>query len=230
MNIKIIEQSVELPLSRETVDDMVYAAERMGRLCYRSEPKGEPTEFLSRIIGRGHESVIEHISISAMFITDRAATHQLIRHRHASYSQESQRYVNYNKGDTIEFIRPQFMTEPDVVDKALDNYQGKAADYFLTEVLCLANTYEDLINKGLPPEEARGILPNCTATRIGVTANLREWRHIFRLRLDPHAQSQIRALMLATRKAMEEKYGLDWVFQDIPSSTNRVNCNAVIRS
>lgn len=213
MNLELIDQSVELPLNKETVEDMVYAAERMGRLCYRSEPVGEPRAFLTRIIGRGHESVIEHINISAIFITDRATTHQLVRHRPASYSQESQRYVNYHKKDSIEFIRPQFMGSESTTTPAL----------FMTELSRAAGAYQNLIKCGLPPEEARGVLPNCTATRIGVTANLRQWRHIFHMRLDPHAQPQIRALMLAARKAMEDKYDLTWAFQDIPSSLNRIN-------
>lgn len=101
MNVLWINQEVTLPLTKSEIDKQVEAAEIMGRVCYKSEPKGDPIAFLSRIINRGHESVIEHINIPAVLSTDRAVTHQLVRHRHMSVSMESQRFVNYSRKGII---------------------------------------------------------------------------------------------------------------------------------
>lgn len=440
MNVLWINQEVTLPLTKSEIDKQVEAAEIMGRVCYKSEPKGDPIAFLSRIINRGHESVIEHINIPAVLSTDRAVTHQLVRHRHGSFclagdtkvrtyrgwrtleqlyklepgprthlkarcmdedtkelflnqvkdifysgkqdvyrvktamgyeikatlkhrfltlggwkrledivsgdkvyvngipaykskdwlkkhyhelneshremanlcgcshhtirtwvrklglakplgswsigvappnkgrtkedyepmrrtsqkmlghhhrnlkvaipdrilsieyvgqedtydlamatephnfvangfivhnSQESQRYVNYDRKGIICFVRPQFFNDEKVDPKTIEEFKDTCQN--------LAEKYVELVQGGLPPEEARGLLPNCTATVIGVTANLREWRHIFRMRLDGAAQPQIRALLLALRQRMELKYDLAWAFKDIPVDTNRLH-------
>lgn len=214
MKVEWINQEICLPLSEDIVNELVSIAEHMGRICYRSESKGDPIEFLSRIISSGHESVIEHISIPAVFVTDRAVTHQLVRHRHLSISQESQRYVNYDKEGIIRLVKPQFFGDPESPVSMIDSFKRVSE--------CLANSYAKAIANGIPPEEARSILPNCTATRIGVTANLREWRHIFRIRLHGSAQPQIRALLLGLRSQMEVKYGLEWAFKDLPRDLNRI--------
>lgn len=215
MNVLWINQEVTLPLTKSVIDKQVEAAEIMGRVCYKSEPKGDPIAFLSRIINRGHESVIEHINIPAVLSTDRAVTHQLVRHRHMSVSMESQRFVNYSRKGIICFVRPQFFSDEKVDPKTIEEFKNTCQN--------LAEKYVELVQGGLPPEEARGLLPNCTATVIGVTANLREWRHIFRMRLDGAAQPQIRALLLALRQKMELKYDLAWAFKDIPVDTNRLH-------
>lgn len=215
MNVLWINQEVTLPLTKSVIDKQVEAAEIMGRICYKSEPKGDPIAFLSRIINRGHESVIEHINIPAVLSTDRAVTHQLVRHRHAVFSQESQRFVNYSRKGIICFVRPQFFSDEKVDPKTIEEFKNTCQN--------LAEKYVELVQGGLPPEEARGLLPNCTATVIGVTANLREWRHIFRMRLDGAAQPQIRALLLALRQKMELKYDLAWAFKDIPVNANRLH-------
>lgn len=189
MNVLWINQEVTLPLTKSEIDKQVEAAEIMGRVCYKSEPKGDPIAFLSRIINRGHESVIEHINIPAVLSTDRAVTHQL--------------------------VRPQFFSDETVDPKTIEEFKDTCQN--------LAEKYVELVQGGLLPEEARGLLPNCTATVIGVTANLREWRHIFRMRLDGAAQPQIRALLLALRQKMEMKYDLAWAFKDIPVNANRLH-------
>lgn len=130
-------------------------------------------------------------------------------------SQESQRYVNYDRKGIICFVRPQFFSDEKVDPKTIEEFKNTCQN--------LAEKYVELVQGGLPPEEARGLLPNCTATVIGVTANLREWRHIFRMRLDGAAQPQIRALLLALRQKMEMKYDLAWAFKDIPVNANRLH-------
>lgn len=220
MDIEWIDQQVRLPLSKETVSEAISMAEEAGRTCYKSEPKGDPVAFLSKILHRGHESVLEHINISAVLTTDRSVTHQLVRHRHCAFSMESQRYVNYNKKGLIQLVKPQFFGDPSTPSTVVRLFKGKC--------LSLVCTYEELIDEdGLPPEEARGILPNCTATTIAMTANLREWRHIFRMRLDGAAQPQIRSLFTTLKIAMSYKYGLSWAFEDIPHCPNRIHNSAI---
>ena len=220
MDIEWIDQQVRLPLSKGTVFEAISMAEEAGRTCYKSEPKGDPVAFLSKILCRGHESVLAHINLSAVLTTDRSVTHQLVRHRHCAFSMESQRYVNYNKKGIIQLVKPQFFGDPSTPSTVVRLFKGKC--------LSLVCTYEELIDEdGLPPEEARGILPNCTATTIAMTANLREWRHIFRMRLDGAAQPQIRSLFTTLKIAMSYKYGLSWAFKDIPHCPNRIHNSAI---
>ena len=133
---------------------------------------------------------------------------------------ESQRYVNYNKKGIIQLVKPQFFGDPSTPSTVVRLFKGKC--------LSLVYTYAELISEeGLPPEEARGLLPNCTATTIAMTANLREWRHIFRMRLDGAAQPQIRSLFTTLKIAMSYKYGLSWAFEDIPHCPNRIHNSAI---
>lgn len=166
--------------------DAEAAIERAARTCYRSEPKGRPDDFVRMLIRLGHESQIEHASASLRLVTDRGTTHCLVRHRLASYGQESTHYIDYSKdrhGGGITFIWPMGL-------RSICNLPWKA--------LCehAEAAYLSLINAGHPPEVAKSVLPNCTKTEIVATANLREWRHIMRLRgPGSHAQANMRALM-----------------------------------
>jgi len=157
--------------------------ERAGRSCYRSEPSGEPGRFLKARIREGHESIIEHASITFEISgISRACSHQLVRHRIASYSQESQRYVDMSA--------PEFVVPPSVAD----NVQALAIwDGFMSQV---ADTYHRLRELGVRKEDARFVLPNASATRIVVTMNFRSLRHFFSVRCETAAQWEIRALAL----------------------------------
>ncbi len=165
--------------------------ERAGRTCYRSEDRITPDSapaFIRRILNSGHHSVIEHISITVKFICDRGVTHELVRHRLASYSQESTRYANYSKdrfGKEITVIKPPFWPEDSPV-------YGQ-----WSEAMKAAEThYMRLIEMGAMPQEARTVLPNSLKTEIVMTCNIREWRHVFGLRCTPPAHPQIREIML----------------------------------
>ena len=163
--------------------DLLQDIERIGRVCYKSEHRitsSSAAPFVRSIIERGHESVLEHISITVRFVTDRAIANELVRHRIAAYSQESTRYCNYK--DKIEFIYPK-----DVSDKQLQLIMETCA--------CAATTYQALIADGATPEVARDVLPLCTKTELIATYNLREWRHILRLRTDKAAHPKMRELM-----------------------------------
>ncbi len=157
--------------------------EHAGRACYRSEPRGQPAKFLRARIREGHESIVEHASVTFEISgISRACSHQLVRHRIASYSQESQRYVDMSA--------PEFVVPPTVVG----NPEAQAVWHeFMSRVV---DTYRRLREQGVRKEDARFVLPNATATRIIVTMNFRSLRHFFSVRCEPAAQWEIRALAL----------------------------------
>jgi len=205
--MKIIEPSVEL------VDDFDAVAimkkiEWAGRVCYKSEGniKDDSAEkFIRGIIKRGHESVIEHAAISFKIICDRGITHELVRHRIASYSQESSRYCDYSAGKfggELTFIKPCFWSEDD------ENFQ-----LWKETMTQLEKNYLAMRALGAKPEEARSILPNSLKTEIFVTMNLRELRHFLKLRTAPAAHPQMRQIALKIFKILVEK--LPAVFDDI---------------
>ena len=155
--------------------------EHAGRVCYRSRGQGQPGRFLQNRIREGHESIIEHASATfEIGGISRACSHQLVRHRLASYSQESQRYVDMSG--------PEFVVPPGVAE----NPAARAVwDRFMADV---AETYRQLRSHGVRKEDARFILPNAAATRVVVSMNYRSLRHFFSVRCDPAAQWEIRAL------------------------------------
>lgn len=191
--------------------------ELAGRTCYKSEDNITPDSaknFIQMILKRGHESVIEHVSASVKFITNRGVTHELVRHRLCAFSQESTRYVNYN-GHGIEFIKPVWCN--DSITGLYENAVFPNADDLEWEWLMAIKKSEDsynlLVEFGWRPEQAREVLPNSLKTEIVVTANLREWRHIFKLRTSKAAHPQIRELMLGCLKGFKAEIPV--VFNDI---------------
>ena len=161
--------------------------------------------FIARIVKSGHESVIEHASATVRFVCDRGVTHELVRHRLASYSQESTRYANYAQdrfGSEITVIRPCFWREG-------------SPEYaiWLAAMESAERTYLALVQAGAKPQEARSVLPNSLKTEIVMTANMREWRHVFRLRCDAPAHPQIREVMLPLLGEFHER--LPVLFTDL---------------
>lgn len=182
--MKIIEPYVEI-LTPIDQDAILKHLEACGRTCYKSEDRitpGSAEKFVRMLIRNGHESVLEHCSITVRFVTDRGVSHELVRHRLASYSQESTRYCNYSGEITV--IRPPFF----------DPERGK---YRLWKNLCeeCEEAYQALIAAGSTPQEARAVLPNSLKTEIVMTANIREWRTVLRQRTSPAAHPQIRQVM-----------------------------------
>ena len=206
--MKIIKQSHNI-LDDINEVEILKRIEKIARVCYKSE--GNTTEnscfkFVKMLVDKGHHAMLEHCSLSVKFITDRGISHELIRHRLASYAQESTRYVNYGKSG-IEIIKPVFTHSE--FDSTLDEVwceQMSEAEF----------TYNQMIEAGFPPQDARSVLPNSTKTEIVVTANLREWRHIFALRAvgttgKPHPQ--MRALMIPLLQEFKAKIPV--VFDDL---------------
>lgn len=173
--------------------------ERAGRVCYKSEDKITPESsvgFVRGLIKRGHESVLEHAHMTVLFIVDRGVSHELVRHRLASFSQESTRFVNYyNKG--IEFIAPSGF-ENEACGSELWRDAMKRCEFI----------YTALIANGYPPEDARSVLPNALKTEVVMTANLREWRHVFRMRLKGVAGRPHPDMRFVMRDAWEQAKAL----------------------
>lgn len=198
--MKIVNQTATLDTATDPLDAM-RRIERAGRVCYKSEDRITPhsyKNFIPMLLERGHESVLEHAYVTFHIITDRAIANELVRHRIASYSQESTRYVRYLQD--IEFIEPSGLSE------------GQAISFTL---LCRAaeGTYHDMLKRGASPQQARSVLPLCTKTELYMTANLREWRHIFKLRCSHRAHPDMRALMLKCLDTLAETY--PEVFKDL---------------
>lgn len=201
----IIQRPAVEVLRADSYGEMLRQIERIGRVCYKSEDKiGEGTaeKFIRGIIRRGHESVIEHESITVKFICDRGVTHEIVRHRIASYSQESTRYCNYVKekfGGQIACID---LTTGFCYDLNNETDRQKY-DVWQKAMESAEQSYFRLIELGATPQEARSVLPNSLKTELVVTMNLREWRHFFRLRADAAAHPQCRevAVMLLERFA-----------------------------
>lgn len=205
--MKIIMPSVEV-MTAVDGDAVLKHIERCGRTCYKSEGRitDDSTEgFVRRIIKRGHEAVLEHESVSLKFVCDRGVSHEIVRHRLASYCQESTRYCNYSKGEfgaEITVIKPCYL---------LEGTNG----YWIWKEACESaeQGYFNLLNYGCTPQEARSVLPNSLKTEVVMTADLREWRHFFQLRCALAAHPQMREV--ATR-ALKKLHGLvPVVFDDI---------------
>ncbi len=168
--------------------------ESYGRTCYKSESKityNSAKKFVSIIIKKGHESVIEHEKITVRVICDRGVTHEIVRHRLAAYSQESTRYCNYqNKG--MQVIKPCFFNKKqyDIWKKSMEESE---------------KSYNELIKLGATPQEARSVLPNSLKTEIVITYNLREWRHFFKLRCSLFAHPQIREIAVPILAEFQKK-------------------------
>lgn len=187
--------------------------ERYGRTCYKSGEKitkESALKFVKKwVIEMGHETMIEHEKVTVRIICDRGVTHEIVRHRIASYSQESTRYCNYgsNKfGGEITVIEPYFWNTNNSQDIAKHKIWS-------TAMRATEQAYLELIELGASPQEARSVLPNSLKTEIVMTANLREWRHFFRLRCSPKAHPQMREIAVPLLKEFKAKIPV--IFDDI---------------
>lgn len=180
--MKIIEQSVELVAC---TPDAILVIEKAGRTCYKSEARITPESaeaFVRTILKSGHESVIEHASATFRIVCDRGISHEIVRHRLASYSQESTRYCNYGKkGGEIAVIEPKNLTK--MQRAGWDMACSTAESAYLT-----------LLQLGCAPQIARSVLPTCLKTEIVMTANFREWRHFIRMRSAKAAHPQVQEI------------------------------------
>jgi thymidylate synthase (FAD) len=174
--------------------------ECIGRTCYKSESLITDTSainFVKMLVERGHEAMIEHVHIPVRIICDRGVTHEIVRHRMASYAQESTRYCNYSKD--------KFSNEITVIEPSFWEDKPECKEIWETAMKQSEEAYMKLIELGATPQEARSVLPNSLKTEIVVTMNLREWRHFFKLRTDKAAHPQIREIAIPLLQAFKEK-------------------------
>ena len=206
--MKIIEPSVEL------IDDIdgqqiLRKLELCGKVSRQSK-LGDAENFVRSIIKRGHESVLEHVSLTFQIICDRAIMAELTRHRLASFTVESTRYIKY---DDLTVIKPAEWQRTWIGDDH-DGYEPfcelNVLGNFLHDVEC---AYRKLLSFGAKPEQARAVLPLCLATELYMTANLREIRHILKLRTDKAAHPQMRVVAGQILNILREK--LPVVVEDI---------------
>lgn len=205
--MKIIPASAALitPIDGQAVMERL---EQCGRVCYKSEDRiteGSAEKFLRGIISSGHEAVLEHCSFTAKFICDRGVSHEIVRHRLAAYCQESTRYCNYSKDKfdrDITVIMPCFMGLGSAgYEKWKESCQAAEKAYF------------DLLEWGCSPQEARTVLPNSLKTELIMTADIREWRHFFRLRCSKAAHPQMQEV--ATQLLVKVHQKVPVLFEDI---------------
>lgn len=194
--MRIVKAGFEImdPLNGE---EILKKIELVARTCYKSEDKitaGSAEKMVRALIKSGHEAMLEHFSFSVKFIVDRGVSHELVRHRVASFAQESTRYCNYGKDGygEITVIQPFYLKVPEgEID--LDNYEDVKWMSWYNAMYEAEKSYISMLLNGATPQEARSVLPNSLKTEVVMTANLREWRHFFKLRAlgttgKPHPQ------------------------------------------
>lgn len=214
--------------------------EKVARTCYKSEDKitnddSSARDIVSKLLKRGHEAMLEFGDITVKFVCDRGISHEIVRHRVASYAQESTRYCNYEKDEHMTFIIPSWMSdlEEGIWDeKRLHFYRSH--QYFIhhwataissnqdivvqntTWMLTMADAehnYNKLIKTGWSPQQARSILPNSLKTELNVKMNIREWRHFFKLRCSSAAHPQMQELVRPLLKQFQNSIPI--LFDDI---------------
>ena len=219
--MKIVEPKYEIltDISEGGIKEL-QQIERVARVCYKSEdkitPDGESAKKLVRfLVKQEHEAMLEHSQLSVLFTCDRGVANELVRHRIASFAQESTRYCNYageKFGGELSFIRP-FYIELTDADKKCESAEYTPGSTWLDSCESAEILYKDMIALGMRPEQARCVLPLCLKTEIVVTANYREWRNIFKLRTPVAAHPQMRELMCPLLKELQSKIPV--VFDDI---------------
>jgi thymidylate synthase (FAD) len=210
--MKIINPSFEIIRPHEN-DGIIclQAIERMARISHRAEDKMTDDSWKrfiqSVVLDHGDWSVVEHVSATVIIKTDRGITHELVRHRLFSFTQESTRFVNYKKRGELEFIIPSKFTETSSYCDAWIDEAWKDA------VINAEKAYFNLLELGARPQEARSVLPNCTAAMISMTGNLRSWRWFFLARTTLESHPDMRRVTIPLLDAFRTRIPL--LFDDI---------------
>jgi len=205
--MKLIQASAVIESFTPDLQELI---EKAGRVCYRSEERiapGTAEKFITSILSNHHESVLEHGAITVRFINDRGVSHEEVRHRISSFSQESTRYCSYDKAKhgseiTVIDIRGGFPSMPE--ERFLIWHHA---------MLAAEQAYFALLAAGAAPQEARSVLPNSLKTELVWTANPREWRHVLRLRTSKAAHPQIREVMIPLLREFQQRWPA--IFSDI---------------
>ena len=213
--MKVIQACYEILTDLSDPIKILKDIERAGRVCYKSENNitdDSCITFCKNILNRGHEAVIEHSQLSVRFKVDRAIANELVRHRLASYCQESSRYCNYSKDKFYNEIK---VIEP---EELLPKH---STDYNIWWMSCknAEEAYMAMISDGVKPEIARSVLPLSTATEIIMTANIREWRNVLKLRSSHNMRAHPQMRSICDRLLEELKSKIPVLFDDICSSS-----------
>lgn len=215
--MKIIEPSFQIVNPKDQIEgiEMLRKIEAMARISHRSEEKQTEDSwqrFIKAVVlEHGDWSVVEHASATVIFRTDRGITHELVRHRVSSFTQESTRFVSGRKSypEGLEFIRPQNLPE------------GEAYWHFEQSVSLAEQAYLSMLDLGVRPQEARSVLPNCLASTIAVTANLRNWRYIFLARVTKEAHPDMKRIMVPVLQQFRERIPI--IFDDIVVEARQIH-------
>lgn len=204
--MNIIKPSIEI-IDMDSYETILKKIERIGRVCYKSEGKiteDSAEKFIRSLLTRQHESVIEHESVTVRLVCDRGVSHEIVRHRIASYSQESTRYCNYAGEKFDSQITVIDLASGFEYDFSRENDRAKY-EVWKTAMEHAEKAYFRMLELGATPQEARSVLPNSLKTEIVVTMNLRSWRNFFRLRTDSHAHPQMREVAGIVFREFREK-------------------------
>lgn len=233
--MRLIKPSYEIitPINGEEILKQIELA---ARTCYKSQDKIEYSDrekmdnhdyyaesarvLIPKLISRGHKAMLEFGGmITVKFICDRGVSHELVRHRIASFAQESTRYCNYGKDEHIQFIIPSWLKwQEGICTKSTYSYINLGHDghnTWIHSMLDAEEKYNILIKKGWSPQQARSVLPNSLKTEINISANIREWRHILKLRTAAAAHPQMRELMCPLLNGFQRRIPI--LFDDIIS-------------
>lgn len=203
--VRVMYPHAKLITPESWFSEMALLVEDCGRRSHKSERRikgGSAEDFIKRIaFDLGHESIIEHVSITVLIVGSRSMSHQLVRHRLAAYTQESQRYVDYSKSRFDNVLN--VMVPPSVGIIACGEYNFEDVAGILEEPMrvylgSLIHSYDSYLRLrvlDIPAEDAREVLPNACKTEVATTFNIRQWRHVFNMRCTSHAQWQIRGIM-----------------------------------
>jgi len=219
--MKLIKPNYEI-LTLINGDDILKTIEKVARTCYKSEDKiteDSAHKMIKSLIERGHEAMIEFYDITVKFVCDRGVSHELVRHRIASFAQESTRYCNYSKDkfdNQLTFIIPNWTEITQGEYKTFIPIETSSNEEYIiwhNAMLYAEQQYNRLIELGWQPQQARAILPNSLKTEINVKLNMREWRHFFNLRCAPPAHPQMREITIPLLHELKNKIPI--IFDDI---------------
>lgn len=220
--MRLIKPKVEV-LDRFKRQQVIGRIATVARTCYKSEDlrtADKDALLVKRLIESKHEAMLEFIDITVKFTCDRGVSHELVRHRLASFAQESTRYCNYSKdkfGNELTFIIPSWLNwnEQTIHDGDFKKSGSGSIDsqIFIHSLLKAENDYMSLIHEGWTAQQARMILPMSIKTEINMKCNLREWRHFLNLRCSQAAHPDIRVLALDLLKQFHDRIPI--IFDDL---------------
>lgn len=209
--MEIIKPSVQILTPKDGIDALRFI-ESMARISHRSEDmqtNDSWKKFIGAVVlGHGDWSVVEHSSSTVIFRIDRGITHELVRHRLFSFTQESTRFVNYSKKIGLQFIKPSLLRQD--VEEAW-KYAIKQSQFY----------YNNLLENGVRPQEARSVLPNALASTVAVTGNLRNWRHFLLMRTSRETHPDFKEVTIPLLKQFQELVPL--IFDDIEPNVRQID-------